>query len=145
MIALDRLLAAQPLGTHLYVCGPSGMIAWARDRAAALGWPAETVHFEHFAAPQPGAPFDVKLAVSGKTIARRRAAEPAGGDRGGRRRSALSVPRRRLRPVRDQRHLAPTAMFIHNDHWLSEEEHRSGRKIMPCVSRFEGRSLVLER
>ncbi|TGV93907.1 oxidoreductase, partial [Mesorhizobium sp. M2D.F.Ca.ET.145.01.1.1] len=34
---------------------------------------------------------------------------------------------------------------IHNDHWLSEEEHRSGRKIMPCVSRFEGRSLVLER
>jgi len=35
--------------------------------------------------------------------------------------------------------------FIHNDHWLSEEDHRSGCKIMPCVSRFEGRSLVLER
>ncbi|TIX08958.1 MAG: 2Fe-2S iron-sulfur cluster binding domain-containing protein, partial [Mesorhizobium sp.] len=35
--------------------------------------------------------------------------------------------------------------FIHNDHWLSEEDHRSGCKIMPCVSRFEGKSLVLER
>ena len=35
--------------------------------------------------------------------------------------------------------------FLHNDHWLTEEEHRSGKKIMPCVSRFEGRSLVLER
>ena len=32
-----------------------------------------------------------------------------------------------------------------NDHWLSEEDHRSGCKIMPCVSRFEGKSLVLER
>ncbi|TIP96328.1 MAG: oxidoreductase, partial [Mesorhizobium sp.] len=30
-IELDRLLSSQPLGTHLYVCGPSGMIGWVRD------------------------------------------------------------------------------------------------------------------
>ncbi|TGP47128.1 oxidoreductase, partial [bacterium M00.F.Ca.ET.229.01.1.1] len=42
-IDLDRLLSTQPLGTHLYVCGPAGMINWVRDRAAALGWPSETV------------------------------------------------------------------------------------------------------
>jgi len=57
-IDLDRLLSTQPLGTHLYVCGPAGMINWVRDRAASLGWPSEAVHFEHFAAPQPGLPFE---------------------------------------------------------------------------------------
>ena len=38
-IPLDRLLSSQPLGTHLYICGPAGMIDWVRERAAALGWP----------------------------------------------------------------------------------------------------------
>ena len=144
MIALDRLLAAQPLGTHLYICGPSGMIGWARDRAAALGWPAETVHFEHFAAPQPGAPFDVTLALSGKKLrvgeqqSLLEAIEAAGVDppylcRGG------------VCGQCETNVISADGVFIHNDHWLSEEEHRSGRKIMPCVSRFEGRSLVLER
>jgi ferredoxin-NADP reductase len=143
-IEIDRLLATQPLGTHLYVCGPAGMINWARGRAAALGWPNETVHFEHFAAPQPGAPFDVRLAVSGKTIhvdeqqSLLEAIEAAGVDppylcRGG------------VCGQCETNVISHDGKFIHNDHWLSDEDHLSGRKIMPCVSRFEGRSLVLER
>ena len=102
LLPLDRLLDGQPLGTHLYVCGPAPMIDWVRGTAADAGWPAETVHFEHFSAPQPGAPFDVTLAAVGQDDPCRRAGEPARGDRGGRRRPALSLPRRRLRPVRDQ-------------------------------------------
>ncbi|MDG2340987.1 MAG: oxidoreductase, partial [Paracoccaceae bacterium] len=35
--------------------------------------------------------------------------------------------------------------FIHRDHWLDDEEHASGKKIMPCVSRFAGNLLELER
>ena len=35
--------------------------------------------------------------------------------------------------------------FIHRDHWLEDDEHASGEKIMPCVSRFEGKTLVLDR
>jgi ferredoxin len=35
--------------------------------------------------------------------------------------------------------------FIHRDHWLEADEHASGKKIMPCVSRFEGNTLVLDR
>lgn len=143
-IPLDRLLSAQPLGTHLYICGPKGMIEWARSRAAAAGWPSETVHFEHFAAPQPGAPFDVTLALSGKTIhvgeqqSLLEAIEAAGVDppylcRGG------------VCGQCETNVISCDGAFLHNDHWLSEEEHRSGRKIMPCVSRFEGKSLVLER
>jgi len=42
---------------HASLClRPGRMINWVRDRAAALGWPPETVHYEHFAAPQPGLP-----------------------------------------------------------------------------------------
>jgi dimethylamine monooxygenase subunit B len=141
---LDKLLSTQPLGTHLYVCGPAGMIKWVRATAAAAGWPDETVHFEHFAAPQPGKPFDVTLAVSGLDIhvgeneSLLEAIEAAGVNppylcRGG------------VCGQCETNVISHDGKFLHNDHWLSEDDHRSGCKIMPCVSRFEGKSLVLER
>jgi ferredoxin-NADP reductase len=141
---LERVLATQPLGTHLYVCGPEGMIDWVRATAAGLGWPVETVHYEHFAAPQPGKPFDVTLALSGINIrvgeheSLLEAIEAAGIDppylcRGG------------VCGQCETNVISHDGKFLHNDHWLSEEDRRSGCKIMPCVSRFEGRSLVLER
>ena len=34
-IDLATVLATQPLGTHLYVCGPKGMIAWVKKAAEA--------------------------------------------------------------------------------------------------------------
>ena len=102
------------------------------------------MHYEHFSAPKPGLPFDVTLAVSGKQIrvgeqqSLLEAIEAAGVDppylcRGG------------VCGQCETNVISCDGKFLHNDHWLSEEEHRSGRKIMPCVSRFEGRSLVLER
>ncbi len=60
-IALEGLLNGQPIGTHVYVCGPKGMINWVRATAEKLGWPLEAVHYEEFLAPQPGKPFEVKL------------------------------------------------------------------------------------
>ena len=143
-LPLERLLTAQPLGTHLYVCGPAGMIRWVRETAAAHGWPDETVHYEHFAAPQPGLPFDVTLALSRKQIrvggeqSLLEAMEAAGIDppylcRGG------------VCGQCETNVVSHDGTFKHNDHWLTEAEHCSGRKIMPCVSRFEGKSLVLER
>ncbi len=141
---LERVLSSQPLGTHLYVCGPDGMITWVRDAATQLGWPAGTVHYEHFAAPQPGKPFDVTLAVSGIDIrvgeheSLLEAIEAAGIDppylcRGG------------VCGQCETNVISYDGKFRHNDHWLSEEDRRSGCKVMPCVSRFEGKSLVLER
>ena len=58
-------------GTHLYYCGPAGMMAAAT--AAAAHWPPDTVHREYFtgpaaSAPEPLAedrPFRVRLAKSG--------------------------------------------------------------------------------
>lgn len=141
---LERVLGSQPLGTHLYVCGPEGMINWVRTAAGKLGWPPETVHYEHFAAPQPGKPFDVRLALSGLDIrvgeheSLLEAIEAAGIDppylcRGG------------VCGQCETGVISHDGKFLHNDHWLSEEDRRSGCKIMPCVSRFEGKSLVLER
>lgn len=143
-IELARLLSSQPLGTHVYVCGPAGMISWVRETAAEQGWPADYVHFEHFAAPQPGLPFSVDLALSDKRIdvgedeSLLEALEAANVD-------APYLCRGGVCGQCETNVISYDGKFIHNDHWLSEEERCSGTKIMPCVSRFEGKSLVLER
>jgi len=41
-------------GTHLYYCGPAGMMAAAA--AASAHWPPGTVHCEYFAGPDAAAP-----------------------------------------------------------------------------------------
>jgi ferredoxin-NADP reductase len=141
---IERLLSTQPVGTHLYVCGPARLIDAVLATAKALGWPDETVHSEHFTAPQNGVPFDVTLALSGKQIhvgeqqSLLEAIEAAGVD-------APYLCRGGVCGQCETNVVSYDGKFVHNDHFLSEEEHRCGKKIMPCVSRFEGKSLVLER
>lgn len=144
MIDLPALLAGQPLGTHLYVCGPKGMIAWVRATAEKAGWPRGAVHHEEFLAPPPGKVFDVTLAASGKTItvgthqSLLEAIEAAGVD-------APYLCRGGACGQCETDVLGCDGTIGHNDHWLTEAQKASGQKIMPCVSRFEGRSLVLDR
>ena len=40
--------------------------------------------------------------------------------------------------------LACDGTLLHHDHYLTDDEKASGSKVMPCVSRFEGSSLVLD-
>ncbi|TIV88591.1 MAG: oxidoreductase [Mesorhizobium sp.] len=130
---------------HLMLAGGIGITPFMAQTSqlAAAGGNFE-LHYTCRTAPQPGAPFDVTLAVSGKTIrvgeqqSLLEAMEAAGVDppylcRGG------------VCGQCETNVISSDGKFIHNDHWLSEEDHRSGCKIMPCVSRFEGKSLVLER
>ncbi len=144
VIDLENLLDGQPLGTHIYVCGPKGMIDWVRGKAADLGWPREAVHYEEFLAPQPGKPFEVKLAISNKVVqvgeqeSLLEAIERAGVD-------APYLCRGGACGMCETRVIDYAGNFIHRDHWLEEDEHASGEKIMPCVSRFEGKTLVLDR
>ncbi|MDG1234962.1 MAG: PDR/VanB family oxidoreductase [Amylibacter sp.] len=144
MIDLDNLLDGQPLGTHIYVCGPKGMIDWVRGKAADMGWPREAIHYEEFLAPQPGKPFEVKLAVSNKVIqvgeseSLLEAIERAGVD-------APYLCRGGACGMCETSVIDYSGNFIHRDHWLEDDEHASGEKIMPCVSRFEGKTLVLDR
>ncbi|MDB2390125.1 PDR/VanB family oxidoreductase [Alphaproteobacteria bacterium] len=143
-IDLDDLLNAQPLGTHIYVCGPKGMIKWVYDTALEMGWPQETIHYEEFLAPPSGEAFFVNLAISKKTIevgeqqSLLEAIEAAGVDapylcRGGACGQCET-------PV-----MECDGDILHNDHWLDDEQKREKTFIMPCVSRFVGSKLVLKR
>lgn len=143
-INLENLLSGQPLGTHIYVCGPKGMINWVVDKATTMGWPREAIHYEEFLAPQSGKPFEVKLAVSNKTIqigeheSLLEALEREGVD-------APYLCRGGACGQCETNVISYDGKFIHRDHWLEDDEHKAGKKIMPCVSRFEGKTLVLDR
>ena len=143
-INLAALLDGQPIGTHIYVCGPKGMIDWVRSSAATLGWPRESIHYEEFLSPQPGKPFEVKLAVSNIII-------HVGGQESlleALERNGIDAPylcRGGACGQCETRVIDFVGNFIHNDHWLDDVEHASGEKIMLCVSRFEGKTLVLDR
>ncbi|MGH8778068.1 PDR/VanB family oxidoreductase [Paraburkholderia sp.] len=72
---IGRLLTKPSHGTHVYYCGP-GRFMKACEQATGH-WPKETVHFEHFKAPerppaeQPAdasGAFDVRIASSGQVI-----------------------------------------------------------------------------
>lgn len=143
-INLAALLDGQPIGTHIYVCGPKGMIDWVRSSAATLGWPRESIHYEEFLSPQPGKPFEVKLAVSNIII-------HVGGQESlleAVERNGIDAPYLCRGGACGQCETSVidfVGNFIHNDHWLDDVEHASGEKIMLCVSRFEGKTLVLDR
>lgn len=143
-IDLDNLLDGQPVGTHLYVCGPKGMIDWVRNTATASGWPLAHVHHEEFLAPQPGKPFAVRLNKSGLTLevgtheSLLEAIERLGVD-------APYLCRGGACGQCETDVLDSDGTFLHRDHWLEDDEKNSGEKIMPCVSRFEGKTLVLNR
>ena len=143
-IPLADLLARQPIGTHLYVCGPKGMLAWVRGTAEAVGLPPHAVHFEEFLAPGSGAVFQVELAVTGRTVtvgthqSLLEAMEAAGVD-------APYLCRGGACGQCETTVLACDGVILHRDHWLSPDEQASNTKLMPCVSRFEGRTLVIDR
>ena len=143
-IDLARVLANQPIGTHLYVCGPKGMINWVLGTAESMGWPKLALHHEEFLAPGTGKPFQVELAASGKTItvgttqSLLEAMEAAGVDapylcRGG----ACGQCETNVHKC--------DGTILHRDHWLTPEDQAANTKIMPCVSRFEGKTLVIDR
>lgn len=143
-IPLDALLDGQPLGTNAYVCGPKGMIEWVHATARQAGWPDAQVHSEEFTAPQPGKPFEVRLCKSDKVIqvgeneSLLEAIERAGVE-------APFLCRGGACGQCETDVVAADGEFIHRDHWLDDEQHVSGKKIMPCVSRFIGPVLELDR
>ena len=138
---LDRLMADQPLGTHIYVCGPVPLIEAAAAATAAAGWPRANVHWESFGGASGGAPFVATLAKSGIEVrvaddeSLLEALEAAGVDapnlcRGGACGQCATV-------VLD-------GVPEHRDHVLTAEERASNTIMMTCVSRAETPRLVLD-
>ena len=134
------LLARQPAGTHLSVCGPSELNASVLAAAATAGWPSAQVHTEHFGSgASGGTAFEAVLHKSGvrvqvaedesllDAIERIGVAAPCL-CRGG----ACGVC---ITPLLD-------GEAEHRDHFLSPAEQ--AQFIMPCVSRARGARLVLD-
>lgn len=142
-IPVDRIVANQPLGTHLYVCGPSGMIDGVLGKARALGWPEQNLHSERFLAPPPGEVFQVKLQRSQKTItvgthqSILEAVEAAGVD-------APFLCRGGACGQCETSIIACNGSLVHNDIYLEPEDKFSGQKIMICVSRIKGSEITLD-
>lgn len=134
-------VAAQPEGTHLYCCGPAGLLQAFESATQAL--PRERVHLEYFAAAQAPAAggFEVVLARSGATVAI------------GRDKTILEallacgyeLPRSCMSGVCGT---CETAVLQgvpdHRDQVLSDSERASNRKIMICCSGSLTPSLVLD-
>ncbi len=142
-IPVETILKAQALGTHLYVCGPEGMINGVLATARQLGWPEQNLHSERFLAPPPGKPFRAVLKKSGKTIevashqSILEAVEAAGVD-------APFLCRGGACGQCETGVISCDGTLEHNDHYLEPEDKASGRKIMICVSRLKGREIVLD-
>lgn len=143
IIEVEKILEHQPLGTHLYVCGPEGMIGAILEGGRRAGWPEENLHCERFLSPAGGEPFSVVLKRAGITAEVRadqsllEAIEEAGVD-------APFLCRGGACGQCETDVLSRDGELVHNDHYLTEEEHASGSKIMICVSRLKGRELVLD-
>nr|WP_218626427.1 PDR/VanB family oxidoreductase [Pseudomonas sp. dw_358] len=136
---LAAVLSQQPLGSHVYTCGPQALLDGVREQARACGWPDSRVHREAFSAAAPGQPFRLQLARSGQTLevageqSLLEALEAAG----------LDVPNLCRGGVCGQcvtRHLG--GVIEHRDHFLAPPEQLEF--LMPCVSRGCGQTLVLD-
>jgi ferredoxin-NADP reductase len=140
---VEAALLSAPLGTHLYVCGPAPLLEFVLDRADRSGWPEDRVHTERFsaAALDPGNPFDVRLARSGRRVAvpsgvsLLEALEGAG----------VAVPNLCRQGVCGECRVSVlSGSPLHRDLFLGEEEKAAADSVMCCVSRSTGPSLELD-
>ena len=140
--ALEDAARSQPLGTHLYVCGPAGLLDFVHAAAARAGWPQERVHAERFsAALDPGEPFTATLAGTGVRIP-----VPAGVSLlEALERAGTAVPSMCRQGVCGECRLRVLGgRPLHRDLYLSPEERAAGDAVMACVSRSHDEELELD-
>lgn len=142
----DHLLARltdQPIGTHLYTCGPTGFMDAVTQAAGRLGWPASRIHLEHFglADLDAGEPFEAVLTASERTIpvpsgvSLLEALESAG----------VAVPNLCRQGVCGECRVPVSAGTPqHRDLFLSDDEKAAGSSLMCCVSRAAGDRLEID-
>ncbi|WP_431239694.1 PDR/VanB family oxidoreductase [Mycolicibacterium aichiense] len=132
---LTAALAAQPFGTHAYLCGPSQFIDDVVAVATELGWPRGRIHVERFGGElAPGDPFEVELSSDGSTFTVE---------------SGVSL----LESLTEHGYVIPNlckqgvcgecrvpvrgGVVLHRDLYLTDDERRE--EMMACVSRGSGR------
>lgn len=143
-IDLAALMTAQPAGTHVYICGPKGMIDAAKAAAVGAGVSEDAIHVELFSTPevQAGdATFEVEVhstgqvvtVAAGQTIVE--ALEEAGVD-------VMYDCQRGDCGICQTDVISGTP--DHRDVVLSDAEKASGKVMQICVSRAKSARLVLD-
>jgi vanillate O-demethylase ferredoxin subunit len=142
---IAALLAAQHAGTHLYVCGPQGLMDAVLGAARAAGWGEARLHHEYFGAevaPLAGdVAFEVQLASSGRVI-------------------AVPAARSVLAALADAGVVVPSSceqgvcgtcltrvidgVPDHRDQYLLPDEQAANDQFLPCCSRAKSSRLVLD-
>jgi vanillate O-demethylase ferredoxin subunit len=139
------LLREPEEGTHLFYCGPAGFMKACAE--ASSHWPAGTVHFEHFKAPEPSpAAFDVAPGAFMLKIASTGAMLEVPPDRS----IADVLEQNDIRiETSCQAGLCATCKIRylegevdHRDYILGDDEH--GQFLTACVSRATSSVLVLD-
>lgn len=140
-LTTDRLLE-QPIGTHVYLCGPESMINQFSDAALSYGYPEGSIHYERFTPKRilNPEPFQVELSKSKRE---------------------LHVPKDKtlLEVLLEAGVKAPYSCRVgecgtcelevlagevnHCDSFLSENEKKQQDAILTCVSRSCSRKLIL--
>jgi len=142
---LDAVLGQPDPGTHIYVCGPSGFIAWIVQAAERFAWNKDQVHLEYFgAAPQEtkgDRAFQVRLASSGASYE-----VPAGQTVV----QALQAHGVEILTSCEQGVCGTCLTRVlqgeceHRDLYLTDEEKARHDQFTPCCSRAKGPLLVLD-
>lgn len=140
---IKQIMANQPIGTHLYACGPAALIDALSELVDLRLWPRSCFHFEHFKASFSGAPFSVRLRSSGEVVnvgqhqSLLERLEDAG----------RNIPYMCRVGFCGRCRLTANpgdGKLIHNDQVLDDDEKAAGCYIIPCVSRFEGASMTID-
>ena len=142
------LLASAPTGSHLYVCGPGGFMAWVLEEAAAAGLKPEQLHREYFSAPTDlAATADTDTGVE---LVARRSGKTVQVAPGQSLLAALAGLGIRI-PVSCEQGVCGTCACTvlegepdHRDAYLTEEERAANDQIMVCCSRARSSRLVLD-
>jgi ferredoxin-NADP reductase len=140
-LELKNLIDRQPLGTHIYICGPLSLIDGTKNIVEEMGIPLSMVHYEEFSAPKPGKPFLIVIKKSGQTV-------PVSSKQ-----SMLEALESAKLPVSSLCRggvCGQCACSVvegdieHRDSFLSADEKALGKVVMPCVSRAQSERLVLD-
>ncbi|KAJ4185420.1 hypothetical protein NW755_008416 [Fusarium falciforme] len=135
---IEAIVKALPWNSHLYVCGPTRMMAAAKEAVQKHSIPANEVHFERFAAEVSGDAFEVQVVNRGDKLVRVDGEE-----------SLLEVLRREFDDVPSSCEVGncgtckvkvESGRVEHRGTALSEEERRRG--MLACISRGIGRIAI---
>lgn len=138
---IEQILNNQPQGTHVYICGPESLIDSIKTFGEDHGWASSQIHYEAFAAPEPGEPFDVTLKQSEKTI------HVSGNDSllEALEAADIGIPNLCRAGVCGQCITKVSNGDIeHRDHFLTDKQKARNQYIMPCVSRTKSKTLILD-